>query len=255
MSIWEILSYNLGDNKIMPYGWFHLMFMGLTIAVTLILCIFFRNANDKTYRRIIFIGWIIIVVLEIYKQILYTWHFGQYSWYYFPFQFCSTPLYTLPVVALCKNEKIRDMFTAFITTFVFLGGFMVMLYPNDVFGDGYVGIGIQTMIHHGSQIVFGIYLMVYNRKKLSFKHFLSSIPLFAICCVIAIIINETMGTNMFFISRTINCPLPVLSSIYPLVPWPVFLVIYILGFSLLSFVVYSIAMGITKLTQKAKKKA
>ena len=39
-----------------------------------------------------------------------------------------------------------------------------MIYPNDVFSTQ-LGISIQTMVHHGMQVVLGVYVSVYNRNK------------------------------------------------------------------------------------------
>ena len=47
---------NLLDVKMetpQMYGWFHLLFLALSIIVGIILCAVFKNANDKTVKRII----------------------------------------------------------------------------------------------------------------------------------------------------------------------------------------------------------
>ena len=46
--------------------------------------------------------------------------------------------------------------------------------------------------------------------------------------------------NMFFISPYFPCTLPVLSEIYPVVPYPVFLLLYVLGFITLGFIFFEI---------------
>ena len=138
------------------YGWFHLMFVVLAIAAIVLLCIFARNLKDKTFRRIIMWCWIVMLVLEIYKQLIYSVHeydgqaYWRYQWYAFPFQLCSTPLYLLPFVAFMKEGKVRDSIISFICTFAMFGGLVVFLYPNDVFVET-IGINFQTMIHHGLQ--------------------------------------------------------------------------------------------------------
>ena len=52
---------------------------------------------------------------------------------------------------------------------------------------------------------------------------------------------------MFFISPHFDCTLPVLSIIYPKVPYIGFLIIYILGFSIVAGIVNLIYFGIYKL--------
>ncbi len=48
------------------FGWFHLMFIAIVILSTVFLCVKFRNCNDKVFRQIALIGWILIVSLEVY---------------------------------------------------------------------------------------------------------------------------------------------------------------------------------------------
>ena len=249
------------------YGWFHLMFVGITIAVTLLLCVFFRNCNDKTFRRIILIFWIIIVILEIYKEINYTFSVSdgeivaKYQWYIFPFQFCSTPFYVLPFIVFLKEGKVRDACIAFTAIFALVAGLAVMIYPNDVF-IGTIGINIQTMVHHGSQVILGIFCCVHERKKYSGVRFcLSAVAVFAALSAVAMLLNEIFiyivpegeTFNMFYISRHFPSTLVILCDIYKAVPYPVFLLAYFFAFGVGAAVIYLIQWGIIRLTSLKKK--
>ena len=245
-----------------PYGWFHLMFIGIIIAVALTLCIFFRNCTDKTFRRIVFIFWIVIVLLEIYKEINFTFQVSdgeivtEYQWYIFPFQFCSTPFYVLPFIVFLKDGKLRDAFISFTAIFVLVAGLAVMIYPNDVF-VGTIGINIQTMVHHGSQVILGVFCCVHERRKYKGARFcLSAVAVFAALAAVATLLNETFiyiipddsTFNMFFISRHFPSTLPILDGIYASVPYPVFLLAYFFAFGVGAAVIYLIQWGIIKLT-------
>lgn len=254
MNLFDKIVFALSKEMPTPtnYGWFHITFIVLVIVASFLLVRYCKDASDKTFRKIILFGWLTMAILEIYKQIVFTYDFGDdgsvssdYRWYSFPYQFCSTPLYVLPFLALLKEGKVRDACASFIMTFSFFGGFVVYLYPNDVFIKT-IGIDIQTMVHHGLQVVLGIYVAHYYRKKLNFKFYLSSIFVFAVMVLVAIALNEIMfyaldgaeTFNMFFISRHFDCTLPVLSLLYPVMPYPLFLIMYLLGFALAAFVVY-----------------
>ena len=71
------------------YGWFHLMFVGIVIVSCVLLCMFFRNCNDKTFRRIALICWVLFIALEAYKQTVFSFGYDQvtdtvtwaYAWY------------------------------------------------------------------------------------------------------------------------------------------------------------------------------
>ncbi len=246
-----------------PYGWFHILFWILTATSTTLLCVFCRDNKEKTVRIVALVAWITMVALEIYKQFVFAYSVkdnqivGDYAWYAFPYQLCSTPMYVLPFVAFLKEGKVRDCFVSYVSTFALFGGLVVYLYPNDVFIKT-IGINIQTMIRHGLQLVTGIFFAVRNRKQLNSRYFLRSVPVFVGALVIAIILNEAVYAclvakgmndtfNMFYISRHFDCTLPILSSIYTAVPYPVFLLVYIFGFVLAAAIVFYIIFGIVKL--------
>ena len=265
-SVYDFLTIEVEQPAI--FGWFHLMFFAITIAFTVFLCVKFRDCSDKTFKIITLIGWITILLLEIYKQIIYTVRAEtyeiNYDWKVFPYQLCSTPLYVLPIVAFMKDNKIRDIFTSYISTFSLVGGLIVMIYPHSVFVDDRLGIHIQTMVHHGLQVAFGVWFMVYNRKKADWKYFLKSVPLFLVLFAIAVLLNETLGAyllsigeekfNMFFVSSRLPTNLPVLGSVNAIAPWGVVLVCYVLGLCVLSFVVFELMLGIILCAKHIKTK-
>lgn len=248
------------------YGWFHLLSIALVIAATVFLCTKFKDSSDRSVRKLLFYVWVVMVLLEVYKQLNYALSYENgviswdYAWYAFPYQFCSTPLFALPVIVFMKDGHVRDAFIAFMSFFSLFAGVAVFFYPNDVFIST-VGVNIQTMFHHGMQIVLGIFLTVHNRRKLSLEYFARSVAVFGMFVAIAIIMNfavyhALVGAgmddtfNMFYISPYFDCTLPVLSDVYSDVSYPVFIVIYILGFAFVAFLMYLIQSGIAQLAKK-----
>ncbi len=267
MNWFEKLIYALQGKMQTPtyYGWFHCLFIAIFVALC-ILCVMQakKHRTEKSFKIIVWVCWSIMFVLELYKQLIYsfrlvdgvpTWH---YQWYAFPYQLCSTPLYVLPIIGCLKPGKVRDALMSYISTFAFFGGFVVFAYPGDVFVRT-IGINIQTMVHHGLQLVTGIYFVAYNREKINFKYFLKAIYVFVVAIAVAMILNAIVPNftpetfNMFYISPKFPCTLPLLSLIYPKVPYLVFLLIYILGFCLAAFIIHLIYMLCTgKFCKKRK---
>jgi len=253
------------------YGWFHIMFIAIALCATVLLCVFLRDAKDRTFRIIIFSCWALMVLLEIYKQLNYGFTYNEelntitwdYQWYAFPFQFCSTPLYVLPFIAFLPKGHVRDAMMAFMAFFSLFGGLGVFAYPNDVF-IGTIGINIQTMIHHGLQVVLGIYIAVYTRKKFGIMYYVKAAIVFVALMAIAVImnisvyhmltaagINETF--NMFYIGPYYPSTLPVLSGIYPSVHPVLFIFIYLFGFLAIGMLIFGITYGIISLVHLIKK--
>lgn len=134
-----------------------------------------------------------------------------------------------------------------------------MIYPGDVFTRT-VGINIQTMVCHGGMVVMGIYLLFSGMVKLEWKTIFKALSVFAVLVCIADVFNiiyhfagGTETCNLFFISPYFPCTLPILSMIYEVVPYPVFLVIYIISFTLAAFVMLAVAIGIDRLIKHKKK--
>jgi hypothetical protein len=250
------------------YGLFHLAFLVLFIALTVFLCVKYRDASEKVYKRILTIVWVIIVAMELYKQVINLFEVKNgaisvyYKWNAFPFQFCSMPLYVLPLIAFAKEGKFRSSVESFTATFVLFAGLAVMFYPSGIFDKGKpFGIYLQSIIHHGLQMAVSAYVLVKNRAKCkSFKWFLGGVIPFAVALLMAMLFNYAfmeLSTernyilNCFYISPVWGCNLPVLGIIFKVAPYPVFLISYVLGFTLLAFLIFIIARLIYgKVTKK-----
>lgn len=254
-------------EKPKAWGWFHLMFLALVIILTVVLCIWggARKKNEKAFKAVVWSAFGVMLIFEIYKQIVFSANFGadgtlgwEYQWYAFPFQLCSTPIYVLPIVGCLKDGKIRGAMVVFISTFAFFGGLATMLRPQDPFNTELLGVQIQTMVHHGLQIVLGIYFSVFMRDKIKIKNFFTggAIAVFIAVLAIAMSLNAIVPLfvsdtfNMFYISPSFPCSLPILGDlIQPNVPYVVFLLIYIIGFVIVAFIMYLIFWSAIKLSR------
>ena len=245
-----------------PYGAFHLIWFALSIAAGVLLCVYCKD-TERYARRVVLITAIIVTVLEIYKQINYTFSFdgtaitADYQWYAFPWQFCSTPMYVGLLAGLTRG-KVHRSACAYLATFSVFAGVCVMFYPNDVFIST-IGINIQTMICHGSMLTIGIYLLGSGYVKPEHKTILKAVPIFAVTVAIAVVLNEIAHAtglleaetfNMFFVSPYCDPHLPVYSIVQEYVAFPWCLIIYIVGFSIAAYLMLLIAMGIKAMVAK-----
>ncbi len=248
------------------YGWFHLLFIAIVIAATIVMCKYFKNPSEKTVRKILFIFAAVSIVFEIYKQINYTFEYdgfkivSDYQWYAFPFQFCSTPMYVALLAAFIKIPKLHGALCAYLATFSVFAGLCVYAYPEQVF-IGTIGINIQTMVCHGAMIVVGIWLLICGYVKTEHKTILYAIPVFASMIVCAIIMNEVAKYsglldrecfNMFYISPHCEPSLPVYSLVQEVVAYPFCLIIYLSAFSLAAYIILLISILINRKSNKNK---
>lgn len=247
-----------------PYGIFHLCSVVIAIALSVFLCIRFKNADEKTVKRLLMIAWISMLAFEVYKQLVFSFDYypdiaevkWDYQWYSFPFQFCSTPLYMLPFAIFLKPGGFRDAFISYLSFFSFIGGLIVYIMPGDVFMS-MIGINIQTMLHHGIQVVAGVYLMVRYRNKTSWLHYLRGSAVFGASVLIALALNiaaplwTNEAFNMFYIGPNFPCHMPVLKDIYASVPHVIFIIIFIAAFMLAGGIVFAVLLAIKKYSKNA----
>ena len=266
MSFWQNFLKILDTSMETPtlFGWFHILWLGITIVSTILLCRFYKG----DVRRMILTVTLVVIALEIYKQINYSFSYENgitfsYRWYAFPFQFCSTPMYVGLLAGLTKKGWLHKAACAYLATYAIFAGLCVMLYPGDVFIDT-IGINIQTMVCHGSMITIGVYLLYSGYVKVEHKSILKAIPLFAIAFAIAMGLNiwakfsgllEEHTFNMFYISPYVNSTLPVLSVVQPIIGFLPTIILYVVVFTFAAYLMLLIAIGCKALAKKRQKVA
>lgn len=242
------------------FGWFHVVSLVLTVLVTAALCYHHKNDSPKRVRSVVFITAVVVTLAELYKQINYSFSYTDgidfdYQWYAFPFQFCSTPMYAGLLAGLLRKGKLQDALYAYLATFAVFAGLCVMIYPGDVFVHT-LGINIQTVICHGSMICVGVYLFHTGTVKLEHRTILKAMAVFSCTVSIAVVLNEIAHWsglldrevfNMFFISRHCKPSLPVYSLVQTVVPYPWCLLIYIVAFTLASYLILLLAKAVHKI--------
>ncbi|MBO4277419.1 MAG: YwaF family protein [Clostridia bacterium] len=266
MNFIERIIYNLSGEMERPgnYGWFHLMFIAIVIAASLFFLLKLKDCSDRTERILLLAFWAALVLFETYKQLQFSVSFNDagtegwdYQWYAFPYQFCDTPLYLLPFAALLKEGKARSAVKMFLATYTLFAGLVVYIYPNDVFIRT-IGVDIQTMFHHGTQIVLGLFLgaRLIRSRQMKLPVFVRAIGIFVIMVAVAFALNNLVPLitedtfNMYYIGPVFECTLPVLSDIYAHVPYAVFLAVYVLGFTFAASLLFGAFTAAKKLRAK-----
>lgn len=237
-------------------SWFHFIALIPIIALAILIPLFFRNTEEKTYKRILFIFWVALIILEIFKQLIKSFYYGNPSyWEYsirdFPFSVCSMVYYFIPIILFVNKEKhpkIVDAATGYLCLICLTAGIVVCIYTK-MATSTLIFINIQTFIHHGSQVVLGVFIYVWNRKNITIKTVYRSLIAFAITAVIAIIINVAFYPhfiNMFFINPTRITNLPVGNIVQEKAGYPVYLIAFLTVIVLMTFLTYFVETSIYK---------
>ena len=245
-----------------PYGIFHLSWCFAAIIVICLLCLK-KNYTEKKLKWILGIYAIPAFKLEVLKQLIWSVEYNEvtntfvwdFQWYAFPFQLCTTPIYIGLICLFLKKNKVRDYLLSFMGYTTILGSIATALIPHDVLVSD-VLIDIHTMYLHIGSLIVSIYLLASKEIEVNLEGYARAIITFIVFIVIALIMNVAVYNsgilngetfNMFYIRPYFDSSLPVFDTIYNSVPYPIFLIIYIVVLSLGSFVILGISYILEKI--------
>lgn len=251
--LYDFLYYEIEEAP-KTFGLFHIFSLILLIGAAFTIINLYKGDSDRSFRRIILAVWSVLLIGEIYREICYSLEFEDgravwdYAWYQFPFQLCSSPLYALPFLIFMPEGKVRDGFAAFVATFSFFGGVAVMIYPGNVM-TSVIGISIQSMIHHGAQVLVTLLIAKRFREKYDLSFFKKGVYVFLCFLAVAMTLNFTVyfiftangitdDFNMFYISPFYDGILPILSNIQEMTTGWIIAPLYVMLFIPAAYLIF-----------------
>lgn len=264
MNLFEKIIYGLQFEIERPnsYGLFHLIW----ILLSVILIIYFikgkETNHEKSLKRILLIYGIGAFVLELLKQIIWSFNYDStlgvvtwnYQWYAFPYQLCTTPIFVSIICSFLKKNKIRDSLLSYMAFVTILGSVATAIYPESCFVRTLL-VDIHTMYLHFGSLVVSLYLLISKEVKVNFKSFINGYIVFIMFVISAEIINVVIYNlgilgdetfNMFYISPYFISSLPIFDIIQKNTPFIIYLLIYLLSIFIGSYLVYIISKIIRK---------
>ena len=234
-----------------PFGSFHLIAIFLVIIGTIAICVAFHNADEKTYRRVLVTIWAVMFSMELLKQFIISYSFTpegalvwEYCWESFPLQLCDSPLYLLLPIAFLPNGRMRDALSAFMYTYILLGGVSTFILISTTFNT-VAYLNAHTLAHHGLQVISCVFIAVRNRDRIASHSFADALLFFLIAVSIATTFNVVMHVlvpdqviNMFYISPFFKKPMPILNEQWKNLHWIPTIMLYISGVTLLAAMIF-----------------
>lgn len=239
-----------------PYGWFHLLCIGITLFFVIFLYIKRNNYSEMQLKIILSIYGIIALLLELTKQIIWSFNYDlstgivtwDYQWYAAPFQLCTTPIFISLICLFMKKSKLRDSLLSYMAFVTIIGSIMTVIIPDSCFVETTL-VNIHTMWLHCGSLVVSLYLIFSKEVELKFDNIKNAVFVFLIFVFIAEILNLSIYNsgllngeefNMFYISPYFISSLPVYNSLQQMLPFPIFLILYIVSISLGAVIIYLI---------------
>ena len=162
-----------------------------------------RTSDPRRICRVLFVCGILLAAGELYKQLfLYYVIFGTYNWWYFPFQLCSIPMYLCLLLPLLRgNERVFRVVCTFLQDFGLLGGIMALAEPSGLMHP-YWTLTLHGLLWHILLVFIGLLLAFSRIPDRTAAGFLRTLPMLAVFCVIATVINVATGgaADLFYIS-------------------------------------------------------
>ena len=173
------------------YGSFHLLFVLFGCAAAVLAAWLLHGCRcEKASARIFGVIGIILLLGEIYKQLF---HYivimnHSYDWWIFPFQLCSIPMYLCLLMPLIHSPKRRRIAATFLLDFGLLGALGTFIDPSGLMHP-YLTLTMHGFVWHVILVFLGFYILMSGQADLSLRGFGRTLPLFAVCCVLAEIGN------------------------------------------------------------------
>ncbi|WP_302327852.1 YwaF family protein [Enterocloster lavalensis] len=188
-----------------PYSPFHLCAAALGVFVAVRAA---RKLASAPKERVLFACGSILAASELLKQgfLYYVVNGRSYDWWYFPFQLCSIPMYLCLIFPLLSGPgmaRARRAVCTFIQDFGLLGGVMALAEPSGLFHP-YWALTLHGLCWHFMLIFLGLYCAGSGGAGRERAAYLDTLPLFAACCAVAMLINVAAhpygNADMFYIS-------------------------------------------------------
>ena len=261
---WTWGDINAGDVGPGMFSWFHILWLVIMVVLCVAVSMLFaRKHDDRTDRKVIGCFAVLLVLGEIFKQLFWFEFYGYYRFEVFPFQFCSVPIYVSVFATLAPWEKAREVCYKFLAFFGIIGGLAVMLIPSAVLYTYFVPISLHSMLWHSILVAMGVYLIVSRGYGKSIKELLAPYPLYLGFVGLAIVGNilvyklhlgtpachEGDNLSMFYLSPYYPTQFPLLGGLQEF-SYPLFVLAYILIFTLFSLIVWGTAKLVRTIRSK-----
>lgn len=266
MNFYERILYFLNNFEMetpVPYGWFHIFWIILTLGSIVFLYKKRNNYSENQLKKVLLIYGVVAFVLELLKQIVWSFNYDpitkivswDYEWYAFPFQLCTTPIFVTLICAFLKKGKIRTSLLSYMSFVTILGSIATIIIPTSCFVSDIL-VNIHTMWLHCGSLVVSVYLLMSGEVKLNIKNLINGILVFVIFVGLADLLNllvynsgilKDESFNMFYISPYFTSTLPVFDVIQESVPYPLYLITYLCVLITGALIIYFGSLGIKEL--------
>lgn len=200
------IDFFAGRGEYPPAGLFsegHIfMLLCCMVALVVMIVALLKKESDNPYKLVRVVA-VTVLILEIVKT---AWGLsaGRYNeWYeYLPIWFCSLFI-PFSLLAGFGKGKVRELALLFMYYGGLIGGCTYLVFPTTSLGryPFWHFINFHSMFYHTVMIFMSLYVVRNHLIKPSMKDMKSYTLLIIGACVLAYVVNETLGTNYMFLAK------------------------------------------------------
>ena len=227
-----------------PYGAFHLTFLILGFLAAGLAAWRLRRLGEKGSRILLFSAGLFLLLIEIWKQLFFTFYIGrgEYQWYVFPFHMCSVPMYLLLAAPFLKEGRLRGSLLHFMMIYNLLGGTAAYLAPSEMLTP-WLFLTVHSFLWHLTLVFVGLWLGfsdLTEKRMRDFGDATAALLLFtAAAFLLNLVFRRASGgdLNMFFVGPNPS-PLIVFRDIARAWGWAAGTAVYLLSVLLGGFLIF-----------------
>jgi hypothetical integral membrane protein (TIGR02206 family) len=209
------------------FGTTHLIALACVVLLNLFL-ILFRNADDKTKRKI---RWRLALILLVNESAWHYWNYTVGTWTLqtmLPLQVCSLLVWFGALMLVTKSYRIYEFMY-----FVGIGGAIQALATPDLGIYGFPHFRFfQTFLSHGLIITSAIYMTAVEGLRPTWKSLVRVAIWMNIYVVIIYFVNTYLGSNYLMLNYKPGTP-----SLLDLLPeWPIY-ILYMEAIGIITFLI------------------
>lgn len=256
------------------FGWQHILGIVLMILALIGGAILGAKnsgeANEKKNTKILGFAAIYFIAMDVFIEVFSTIAEGKYLLTFIPFQLCSMVMFMLPFIPFIKKGVVKDAFLGLIAFVSLTGAVFYFVKPTAAIYTPYIIKTVHSMLWHISMVALGTYTMTaFNLlDKNKRKGAIASLIAYAGMVLLAVALNfilhaidPSQPSNLFYISYyNVNYgdkffSYPILGAIMPSQrPYFLYVIVFIIYFSLGASATYFVGFGIKKLIEYIKVK-
>ena len=214
-----------------PYGAFHLGVMSVGITLAVVCAMRARSLSERSRDSLLFGVGVFLMLSELYKQLFLTFvvYSGHYSWWHFPFQLCSMPMY-LCLLLRWVGGRTHDVILEFLATYTLIGALGAFIEPDGMFYRT-LSLTLHSFLWHILLVFIGFLVGLSALPGRKLRQFAAAVPVYLGLAGLALLLNFVLhdaargDINMFYIGPNASGQI-FFSYVYDHLGWQLNAIVY-----------------------------